>query len=75
MILLGDIDCLSQMLSALVEDENNVRKLDAAREEAGNDMIEVMRLVFPIVVDIQVECVAKVNPGVPRNKEGYGYMR
>lgn len=33
----------------------NVEKLAKARESAGNDMVKVMREVFPIVTSIQLE--------------------
>ena len=32
----------------------NEAKINAAKEEAGDDMVEVMRGVFPIVLGIQV---------------------
>lgn len=51
-----------------INEVGNDSKIRRAKEEAGNDMIEVMKLVFPIIVDIQVEIVAKF--GLPRNKEG-----
>lgn len=35
----------------------NAEKLQRARESAGNDMIKVMREVFPIVTAIQLEVV------------------
>ncbi|OXA64601.1 uncharacterized protein LOC110855423 [Folsomia candida] len=60
-------DALELMWSRINEPDN-LDKINGAKEEAGNDMIEVMKLVFPLVVDIQVEAVGKF--GFPRNKDG-----
>jgi len=57
-----------QLMWDRINEPQNIEKITALKEEAGNDMIEVMKLVFPFIVDIQTETVAKF--GFSRNKEG-----
>jgi len=60
-------EALEAMWNKINEPEN-LEKIGAAKEEAGNDMIEVMKSVFPLIVDLQVEAVGAF--GFPRNKDG-----
>lgn len=46
----------SDILRALNE-PHNAEKLARARESAGSDMVKVMREVFPIVTQVQMEVI------------------
>lgn len=46
-------EALQLMLERVHLPENDA-KISAAKEEAGDDMVEVMQRVFPIVLGIQV---------------------
>ena len=48
----------SDILAALKETEN-AEKLKIAQEAAGTDMVKVMREVFPLVTQIQLEVIPK----------------
>ena len=47
---------LVELLNAF-QSPANLPRLEAARLEAGNDMIKTMQLVFPVVTQIQVYCI------------------
>jgi len=46
----------------------NAKKLLETKEEASNDMILLVKLVFPVVIDLQMECLPLV--GLPSTKDG-----
>ena len=52
------VGALSDILDAFVISENAAR-MRAARESAGNDMLKMMQIVFPIAVQIQMDVLAK----------------
>lgn len=47
---------------------DNVTKLDEAKDNAGNDMLKYMQLVFPVATQIQLEVIQ--NYGFPGDGEG-----
>lgn len=49
---------MKEMLHAFECDENSAR-LNEARDNAGNDMLKNMQLVFPLTTQIQMEIVQK----------------
>jgi len=49
-------DALTDILDAFVISEN-AAKMRMARENAGNDMLKVMQIVFPITVQIQMDVI------------------
>lgn len=53
MVNCGVTEALQLMLERVHLPENEA-KVNAAKEEAGDDMVELMRVVFPIVLKIQV---------------------
>ena len=55
-------EALRDILAAFEKGEN-ARKLEEARERAGNDMLKTMQTVFPLLVQIQEEVI----------QVGYGY--
>lgn len=55
------------MLERLHLPENETKIL-AAKENAGGDMVEVMRTVFPIVLEVQVQVISKF--GFVASQEG-----
>lgn len=46
----------------------NVRRLDEARDHAGNDMLRAMQTVFPVAAQIQMEVIEKY--GFPSDGDG-----
>jgi len=48
----------SDILTALKEPEN-AERLKLAKDAAGSDMVKVMREVFPLVTQIQLEVIPK----------------
>ncbi|OXU27921.1 hypothetical protein TSAR_007580 [Trichomalopsis sarcophagae] len=58
---------LSDVLTAL-EVPENVQKLNAAKENSGNEMLKTMQFVFPTVMQIQMEVIKKY--GFPDGREG-----
>lgn len=51
-------EALRDILAAFEKGEN-ARKLEEARERAGNDMLKTMQTVFPLLVQIQEETIQK----------------
>ncbi|XP_076358411.1 protein C10 isoform X2 [Tachypleus tridentatus] len=47
---------------------DNINRLDEARDNAGNDMLKHMQLVFPVATQIEIEVIQ--NYGFPPNGEG-----
>ncbi|XP_013780788.1 protein C10-like [Limulus polyphemus] len=47
---------------------DNINRLDEARDNAGNDMLKHMQLVFPVATQIEIEVIQ--NYGFPSNGEG-----
>ncbi|XP_060562028.1 protein C10-like [Ruditapes philippinarum] len=63
-------DCkgaLQEILFAFRE-PGNVRRLDEARDHAGNDMLRAMQTVFPVASQIQMEVIEKY--GFPSDGDG-----
>lgn len=54
------IDCL--------ESPDYASKLDEAKEAAGNEMLKMMQLVFPMVVQIEIETIKR--HGFSASREG-----
>lgn len=46
----------------------NVRRLDEARDQAGNDMLRAMQTVFPVASQIQMKAIEKY--GFPSDGDG-----
>ncbi|XP_043235994.1 protein C10-like [Amphibalanus amphitrite] len=51
-------DILQDLLQTLQSDEIN-EKISGARDQAGNDMVKYMQLVFPLVAQVQAEVIEK----------------
>ena len=51
-------DILQDLLQNLQSDEIN-EKISGARDQAGNDMVKYMQLVFPLVAQVQAEVIEK----------------
>ena len=51
------IAACSDILKALKEPQN-AERLAQAKESAGTDMVKVMREVFPIVTEVQLEVIS-----------------
>ncbi|XP_057377645.1 protein C10-like [Daphnia carinata] len=60
-------EACNDILTALSQ-PGNAEKLARAREVAGTDMVKVMREVFPIVTQIQLEVIQRF--GFPGDGEG-----
>ncbi|ODM91574.1 Protein C10, partial [Orchesella cincta] len=60
-------EALQVMLERMHLPENEA-KVQGAKEQAGDDMVEVFKNVFPIVLQIQIEVVSKF--GFVSNQEG-----
>ncbi|KAJ8303801.1 hypothetical protein KUTeg_018724 [Tegillarca granosa] len=63
-------DCkaaLSDVLTAFRQPAN-AKKLDEAKDNAGNDMLRSMQIVFPIATQIQMEIIEKY--GFPPDGDG-----
>ncbi len=58
---------LADILDAFKSKENSGR-LSEARESAGNDMLKMMQIVFPITTQIQTEIIQKY--GFPGDADG-----
>lgn len=58
---------LQDILQAF-RDPENVRRLDEARENAGNDMLRAMQTVFPVASQIEMEVIEKY--GFPPDGDG-----
>lgn len=60
------LDILWKMVERLETKEAG--RISAAKEAAGNNMIEVLRLTFPIVLDVQMNLLEEL--GIAKGKEG-----
>ena len=49
-------------------DPENVRRLDEAKDSAGNDMLRAMQTVFPVASQIEMEVIEKY--GFPPDGDG-----
>ncbi|KAL7292116.1 hypothetical protein TKK_0014389 [Trichogramma kaykai] len=49
---------LVDVLTALEEPEN-IQKITSAKDSAGNEMLKTMQIVFPTVMQIQMEVIKK----------------
>ncbi|XP_060802908.1 protein C10 [Amyelois transitella] len=58
---------LSEVIEAL-ESADYAPKLDEAKEAAGNEMLKMMQIVFPMVVQIQMETIKR--HGFSNTREG-----
>jgi len=59
-------DILLKMLERLETAE--AARISAAKEAAGNDMVEVLRLTFPIVLEVQMTVLEEL--GIAKGKDG-----
>ena len=58
---------LSDILDAFDLPENE-RRIEEARDSAGNDMLKMMQIVFPITTQIQMSIIGKY--GFPEDGDG-----
>ena len=58
---------LSDILDAFDLPENE-RRIEEARDSAGNDMLKMMQIVFPITTQIQMSVIGKY--GFPEDGDG-----
>lgn len=58
---------LADILDAFDQAENE-RKIEEARDSAGNDMLKMMQIVFPITTQIQMSVIGKY--GFPEDGDG-----
>ncbi|XP_049869241.1 protein C10 [Pectinophora gossypiella] len=58
---------LSEVIDAL-ESPDYSTKLDEAKEAAGNEMLKMMQIVFPMVVQIEMETIKR--HGFSNSREG-----
>lgn len=58
---------LSEVIDSL-ESPDYASKLDEAKEAAGNEMLKMMQLVFPMVVQIEMETIKR--HGFSSSREG-----
>lgn len=58
---------LSEIIEAL-ESPDYAPKLDEAKEAAGNEMLKMMQIVFPMVVQIEMETIKR--HGFINSREG-----
>ena len=58
---------LHDILMAFKE-ADNVRRLEEARDAAGNDMLRAMQIVFPVASQIEMEVIERY--GFPRDGDG-----
>uniref|UniRef100_A0A2A4K860 Protein C10 n=1 Tax=Heliothis virescens TaxID=7102 RepID=A0A2A4K860_HELVI len=58
---------LSEVIDAL-ESPDYASKLDEAKEAAGNEMLKMMQIVFPMVVQIEMETIKR--HGFSNSREG-----
>lgn len=59
---------LNEVLDSL-ESPDYASKLDEAKEAAGNEMLKMMQLVFPMVVQIEMETIKR--HGFNSSREGW----
>jgi len=60
-------DALRDILHAFQQSDNATR-LDEAKDNAGNDMLRTMQMVFPMATQIQMEVIDKY--GFPADGDG-----
>jgi len=53
---------------ASFETQENIKRMNDARETAGNDMLKTMQIVFPLATQIQMSVIPKY--GFPGDGEG-----
>lgn len=58
---------LAEVIEAL-ESADYAPKLDEAKEAAGNEMLKMMQIVFPMVVQIEMETIKR--HGFSNSREG-----
>lgn len=61
------VEILNKTLDRLSFPEN-VKKLEEAKDNVGNEMLKMMQFMFPIVMQIQIEVIKDY--GFPENREG-----
>ncbi|XP_052228070.1 protein C10-like isoform X2 [Dreissena polymorpha] len=61
-------DLALQDILRAFRDSDNIRRLEDARESAGNDMLRAMQTVFPVAAQIQMEVIEKY--GFPSDGDG-----
>ncbi|CAH1786044.1 unnamed protein product [Owenia fusiformis] len=52
------IACLHDIINAFKLPENNIR-IEEARDNAGNNMMQMMQIVFPVTTEIQMGVITK----------------
>lgn len=65
------VDQLRHILTEIIEALESpiyASKLDDAKEAAGNEMLKMMQIVFPMVVQVEMEIIK--NHGFSNNREG-----
>lgn len=65
------VDQMRQILSEVIdalESPDYASKLDEAKEAAGNEMLKMMQIVFPMVVQIEMETIK--HHGFSNSREG-----
>lgn len=62
---------LNEVIDSL-ESPDYAAKLDEAKEAAGNEMLKMMQLVFPMVVQIEMETIKR--HGFSGSREGRQYL-
>lgn len=68
------VDQVRQILSEVIdslESPDYSSKLDEAKEAAGNEMLKMMQIVFPMVVQIEMETIKR--HGFSNSREGMYY--
>lgn len=60
-------EILTEVVEAL-ESPEYATKLDEAKEAAGNEMLKMMQIVFPMVVQIEMEIIKR--HGFSNSREG-----
>jgi len=58
---------MTNIVTALNAPEN-IQKIAEAKEKSGNDVLKMMQIVFPIVMQIQMDVIK--NYGYPEGREG-----
>lgn len=58
---------MTNIVTALNTPEN-AQKIAEAKEKSGNDVLKMMQIVFPIVMQIQMDVIK--NYGYPEGREG-----
>jgi len=58
---------MTNIVTALNVPEN-AQKITEAREKSGNDVLKIMQVVFPIVMQIQMDVIKSY--GYPEGREG-----